>query len=117
MAFTENMPDGDAIQPGNVITSRTGKTVEIINTDAEGRLILADVLDYAQDFKPDAIIDAATLTGAVSIALGKHCCGIMGNDETRSRPSAARATSTASASGSFRSSTSTSRISRATPPT
>lgn len=81
MAFTENMPDGNAIQPGNIITARSGKTVEIINTDAEGRLILADVLDYAQDFRPDAIIDVATLTGAVSIALGKHCCGILGNDD------------------------------------
>ncbi len=68
MAFTENMPSGTAIQPGNVLVSRAGKTVEIINTDAEGRLILADVLDYAQDFKPDAIVDVATLTGAVSIA-------------------------------------------------
>lgn len=81
LAFTENMPDGNAIQPGNILTSRSGKTVEIINTDAEGRLILADALDYAQDFNPDAIIDVATLTGAVSIALGKHCCGILGNDE------------------------------------
>ncbi|MEO5969980.1 MAG: leucyl aminopeptidase [Bdellovibrionia bacterium] len=81
MAFCENMPDGNAIQPGNVLTSRSGKTVEIINTDAEGRLVLADVLDYAQDLKPDAIVDVATLTGAVSIALGKHCCGILGNDE------------------------------------
>jgi leucyl aminopeptidase len=81
MAFTENMPGGNAIQPGNVLTSRAGKTVEIINTDAEGRLVLADVLDYAQDFKPDAIIDVATLTGAVMVALGKMCCGIMGNDE------------------------------------
>jgi leucyl aminopeptidase len=81
MGFTENMPDGDAIQPGNVITSRNGKTVEIINTDAEGRLILADLLDYAQDLKPDAIVDAATLTGAVTVALGKQCCGILGNDD------------------------------------
>jgi leucyl aminopeptidase len=81
LAFTENMPDGNALQPGNVITSRAGKTVEIINTDAEGRLILADVLDYAHEFKPDVIIDAATLTGAVSIALGKYCCGILGNDD------------------------------------
>jgi leucyl aminopeptidase len=70
LAFTENMPDGDAIQPGNILGSRAGKTVEVINTDAEGRLILADALDYAQDFKPDAIVDVATLTGAVSIALG-----------------------------------------------
>jgi leucyl aminopeptidase len=81
MGFTENMPSGNAIQPGNVLVSRAGKTVEVINTDAEGRLILADLLDYAQDFKPDAIVNAATLTGAVTIALGKHCCGIMGNDE------------------------------------
>ncbi|MBI4924533.1 MAG: leucyl aminopeptidase, partial [Bdellovibrio sp.] len=80
MAFTENMPDGKAIQPGNILVSRSGKTVEVINTDAEGRLILGDALDFAQDFKPDVIIDAATLTGAVSIALGKHCCGILGND-------------------------------------
>ena len=81
MGFTENMPSGNAIQPGNVLVSRAGKTVEIINTDAEGRLVLADVLDYAQDFKPDAIVDVATLTGAVGVALGKQCCGIMGNDD------------------------------------
>jgi leucyl aminopeptidase len=81
MAFTENMPDGNAIQPGNVLTSRSGKTVEVINTDAEGRLVLADVLDFAQDLKPDAIVDIATLTGAVSVALGKYCCAILGNDE------------------------------------
>lgn len=81
MAFTENMPSGNAIQPGNVLISRAGKTVEIINTDAEGRLVLADALDYAQDFKPDAVIDVATLTGAVGVALGKQCCGLMGNDD------------------------------------
>ncbi|MGK5082678.1 leucyl aminopeptidase [Bdellovibrionota bacterium FG-1] len=81
MAFTENMPDGKAIQPGNVLTSRSGKTVEIINTDAEGRLVLADVLDFVQDFKPDVVIDAATLTGAVGIALGKQCCAVLGNDD------------------------------------
>jgi leucyl aminopeptidase len=81
MAFTENMPDGEAIQPGNVIVSRAGKTVEIVNTDAEGRLVLADILDYAQELKPDYLIDVATLTGAVSVALGKYCCGIMGNDD------------------------------------
>jgi leucyl aminopeptidase len=80
-AFTENMPGGDATQPGNVITARNGKTVEIINTDAEGRLILADVLDYACDFKPDVIVNAATLTGAVGVALGKQCCAILGNDQ------------------------------------
>ena len=81
LAFTENMPSGNAIQPGNVLTARSGKTVEIINTDAEGRLILADALDYAQDMKPDVVLDAATLTGAVSVALGKYCCAILGNNE------------------------------------
>ncbi len=81
MVFTENMPSGIATQPGNVIRGRNGKTVEIINTDAEGRLILADALDLAQDYKPDAMIDVATLTGAVSVALGKYCCGVLGNDD------------------------------------
>jgi len=81
LAFTENMPAGMAIVPGTVIRSRAGKTVEIGNTDAEGRLILADALDYAHDFKPDVIIDAATLTGAVLVALGRYCCGLMGNDQ------------------------------------
>jgi leucyl aminopeptidase len=81
MVFTENMPNGIATQPGNVIRARSGKTVEVINTDAEGRLILADALDLAQDYKPDVMIDAATLTGAVSVALGKYCCGVLGNDD------------------------------------
>ncbi len=80
LAFTENMPDGNAVTPSSVIYSRAGKSVEIINTDAEGRLILADVIDYAHDFKPDVIINAATLTGAVGIALGRHCAGLMSND-------------------------------------
>jgi leucyl aminopeptidase len=80
MAFTENMPSGNAITPGNIIRARNGKTVEIINTDAEGRLILADALDLTQDMKPDAMLDIATLTGAVGIALGKHACAVMGND-------------------------------------
>ncbi len=81
MAFTENMPDGHAIQPGNILTARNGKTVEIINTDAEGRLVLADALDYVQELKPDVVIDLATLTGAVGVALGKICSGLMGNDD------------------------------------
>ncbi|MBU6376025.1 MAG: leucyl aminopeptidase [Bdellovibrionales bacterium] len=81
LAFTENMPDGSAIQPGNIVRGRNGKTVEILNTDAEGRLILADALDYAHEFKPDVIVDAATLTGAVTVALGKQCCAILGNDD------------------------------------
>lgn len=82
MAFVENMPDAHAIQPGNILTARNGKTVEIFNTDAEGRLVLADALDLAQDYKPDVIVDVATLTGAVSIALGKHCCAVLGNEQT-----------------------------------
>jgi leucyl aminopeptidase len=82
LAFTENMPSGNAIQPGNILTARNGKTVEVINTDAEGRLILADALDFVQDFKPDAVVNIATLTGAVSVALGKQCCAVLGNDET-----------------------------------
>ncbi len=81
MGFVENMPSGNAVVPSTIITARSGTTVEINNTDAEGRLILADLLDYAQDFKPDLLINAATLTGAVGIALGKFCAGMMGNDQ------------------------------------
>lgn len=76
----ENMPDGKAIVPSAILTARSGKTVEVQNTDAEGRLILMDGLDYAQDFKPDAIVDVATLTGAVVMALSSVAAGIMGND-------------------------------------
>lgn len=79
IAATENMPDGGAQKPGDVVKSLSGKTVEIINTDAEGRLILADALEYAQKFNPQAIFDFATLTGAVVDALGTTACGIMGN--------------------------------------
>ncbi len=79
LGFTENMPSGTAVQPGNIIQSRAGLTVEIINTDAEGRLILADLLDFAHQFKPDLLVDMATLTGAVSTALGKQCGAILGN--------------------------------------
>jgi leucyl aminopeptidase len=77
----ENMPDGKAIVPSAILYARNGKTIEVINTDAEGRLILADALDYAQDYKPDAIVDVATLTGAVVMALSTVAAGIMGNDE------------------------------------
>jgi leucyl aminopeptidase len=77
----ENMPDGKAIVPSAVLTARSGKTIEVQNTDAEGRLILSDALDYAQDFEPDAIVDVATLTGAVVMALSHVAAGIMGNDE------------------------------------
>ena len=78
---TENLPSGTAIKPGDVVKSHFGKTIEIINTDAEGRLILCDALSYARRFKPAAVIDAATLTGAVVIALGHHAIGMLGNDE------------------------------------
>ncbi|MBI1861867.1 MAG: leucyl aminopeptidase [Deltaproteobacteria bacterium] len=76
---TENLPDAKAQKPGDVAVSMSGKTVEIINTDAEGRLILADALEYAQKREPQAMIDFATLTGAVLDALGKVASGIMGN--------------------------------------
>src|SRR6185436_4433422 len=71
----ENMPDGDAYRPADVFKSLSGKTVEIINTDAEGRLVLADALAYARKLEPDLLVDAATLTGACVIALGKTCSG------------------------------------------
>jgi leucyl aminopeptidase len=78
---TENLPSGTAVKPGDVIKSHLGKTIEIINTDAEGRLILCDALSYVRRFKPAAVIDIATLTGAVSVALGHVAIGAMGNDE------------------------------------
>jgi leucyl aminopeptidase len=77
---TENLPSGTAVKPGDVISSHLGKTIEVINTDAEGRLILADALSYARRYEPAAIVDCATLTGAVVIALGHHAIGLMGND-------------------------------------
>jgi leucyl aminopeptidase len=78
---TTNMPSGTAVKPGDVVRSMSGKYIEIINTDAEGRLVLADVLSYAARFEPSAVLDAATLTGACVIALGHTASGIMGNDE------------------------------------
>jgi leucyl aminopeptidase len=79
---TENMPGGTALKPGDVVTSYSGKTVEVINTDAEGRLILADALAYASNYKPAAIIDLATLTGACIIALGDDVTGMFGTDDS-----------------------------------
>ena len=75
------MPSGDAIRPGDVITTYAGKTVEILNTDAEGRLILCDALTYSARYKPDVVIDIATLTGACVIALGSHAAGLLSNDD------------------------------------
>ena len=77
----ENMPSGTAIRPGDIITTSSGKTVEIENTDAEGRLLLADALHYATRFNPDIILDFATLTGACVVALGHEAAGVMGNDK------------------------------------
>ncbi len=79
---TTNVVDGDAIRPGDVVTASDGTTIEIQNTDAEGRLVLADVLHYAKRYKPQAVVDAATLTGAVVIALGNVTMGVMGNDQS-----------------------------------
>ena len=76
----ENMPDGDATRPGDIVVSMSGQTVEILNTDAEGRLILCDAITYGLRFKPAAVIDIATLTGACVVALGHHASGVMGND-------------------------------------
>ena len=78
---SENLPDGDANKPGDVVTSLSGKTIEILNTDAEGRLILCDALTYTKRFKPAAVIDIATLTGACVVALGHHASGLMANDQ------------------------------------
>jgi leucyl aminopeptidase len=79
VAAVENMPSGHAIKPGDIVTSASGQTVEILNTDAEGRLILCDALQYARRFHPDAVVDIATLTGACVVALGHHHAGVMGN--------------------------------------
>ncbi|MFT7674686.1 MAG: leucyl aminopeptidase [Gammaproteobacteria bacterium] len=78
---TENMPDGLATKPGDVVTSMSGQTIEILNTDAEGRLILCDALTYAEKFKPSCVIDIATLTGACIVALGKVPSGVLGNHQ------------------------------------
>lgn len=77
----ENLPSGTATRPGDIVTSMSGQTVEILNTDAEGRLILCDAITYARRFKPDAVIDVATLTGACVIALGHHRTAVMSNDD------------------------------------
>ena len=80
-AAAENMPDGLSYRPGDVLTSMSGKTIEVLNTDAEGRLVLCDALTYAKRFEPDTLIDVATLTGACVIALGKHAHGLMSRDD------------------------------------
>jgi leucyl aminopeptidase len=77
----ENLPDGDANKPGDIVTSMSGKTIEVLNTDAEGRLILCDAMTYVERYEPETVVDIATLTGACVIALGHHASGLFGNDE------------------------------------
>lgn len=81
VAASENLPSGSAFKPGDILKAMNGVTMEIINTDAEGRLVLADGLSYAQRFEPDAIVDLATLTGACVVALGNHVSGLVTNDD------------------------------------
>jgi leucyl aminopeptidase len=82
VAAAENMPSGSAVKPGDIVTTMSGQTVEILNTDAEGRLVLCDAITYSRRFKPAAVIDVATLTGACVIALGNHVSGLMSNSES-----------------------------------
>jgi leucyl aminopeptidase len=79
---TENVIDAAGYRPSDVLTASNGTTIEIISTDAEGRLILADALAYAQRYKPRAVVDLATLTGAINVALGSHAAGLFSNDDT-----------------------------------
>jgi leucyl aminopeptidase len=78
---TTNMPSGTAVKPGDVVQAASGKFIEIINTDAEGRLVLADLLHYARRFEPAAVVNAATLTGAIVIGLGHTATGVFANDD------------------------------------
>ncbi len=81
VAASENLPSGRATKPGDVVTSMSGQTIEILNTDAEGRLVLCDALTYAERFKPKSVVDIATLTGACVVALGKHATGLYANKQ------------------------------------
>lgn len=81
VAAAENMPSGVATRPGDIVTTHSGKTVEILNTDAEGRLVLCDALSYAKRYKPRAIVDVATLTGAIIVALGSHASAVYSKDD------------------------------------
>jgi len=81
VSAAENMPSSNAYRPGDIVKTLSGKTIEVLNTDAEGRIILSDALFYAQRYQPDAIVEFSTLTGAIIIALGSHATGMMGNDQ------------------------------------
>jgi leucyl aminopeptidase len=85
VAACENMPSGAAVKPADIVTTMSGQTVEVLNTDAEGRLILCDAITYARRYKPAAVVDVATLTGACVIALGSHFSGLMSNDDALAR--------------------------------
>jgi leucyl aminopeptidase len=85
VAAAENMPGGEATKPGDIVTSMSGQTIEILNTDAEGRLVLCDALTYAERYKPRAVVDIATLTGACVVALGRHASGVFANDDALAR--------------------------------
>jgi leucyl aminopeptidase len=81
VSAAENMPSSNAYRPGDIVKTLSGKTIEVLNTDAEGRIILSDALFYAQRYQPDAIVELSTLTGAIIIALGSHASGLMGTDQ------------------------------------
>ena len=81
VAAAENMPGGEAQRPGDIVQTMNGKTVEVINTDAEGRLVLCDAMAYARELGVNRMVDIATLTGAIVVSLGKICTGVMGNDQ------------------------------------
>ncbi|MFT5085007.1 MAG: leucyl aminopeptidase, partial [Lentisphaeria bacterium] len=81
VAAAENMPSGSATKPGDIVTSMSGQTIEVLNTDAEGRLVLCDALTYAERFKPKTVVDIATLTGACVVALGKQATGLYSNND------------------------------------
>ena len=83
--LAENMPSGTSYRPSDVLVSRSGKTVEVTNTDAEGRLVLGDIITWANEHKPAALIDLATLTGACMVALGHYLTGAFGDHDARSR--------------------------------
>jgi leucyl aminopeptidase len=104
---TENMPGGKATKPGDVITSMSGQTVEILNTDAEGRLILCDALTYVERFDPDCVVDIATLTGACVIALGHVTTGLLANNDGLARNCSTPGTKPTTAPGSCRCGTTT----------
>jgi leucyl aminopeptidase len=118
VGLVENMPSGNAVRPGDIVRSMSGQTIEVLNTDAEGRLVLADVLWYCQDrFKPKLMIDIATLPGAVIVALGHDNAGLFANNEELADRLIAPARRSASRSGACRSATLTTGRSTATSPT